>query len=100
MMERTKLLLYTLVAFLTALEFVVRMPKTKNINYYSYVVMPSYQAFQLTVYIEQIFGYDNIAICTKYPEDTMMSTQNYIGVMDDIDDKEWIKNLEKKPHRL
>jgi len=71
--------------------------KTENVNYYSYVVMPAYQAFQLIVYVEQVFGYDDIPKCTRYPDGTMIiSVQNYIGVTDDIDDQEWLERIEKE----
>jgi len=68
--------------------------KTENVNYYSYVVMPAYQAFQLIVFVEQDFGFADIPTCTKYPDKTMISIQNHVGVSNDIDDQNWLKKHE------
>jgi len=70
--------------------------KTAGVNYYSYVVMPAYQAFQLIVFVEQDFGFNDIPTCTKYPDKTMISIQNHVGVSNDIDDQNWLKKHEKE----
>lgn len=65
---------------------------------YSYHVLNTLDFFQLRVFAHQDFGYDDIAICTKYPPDTTVAVQNSIGVVEGNPvDRAWLSLIESKP---
>lgn len=66
---------------------------TGDADTYSYHVVSKLDLFLLTITVYQDYGYDDIAVCTKYSPDTTITIQNQVGVSNSVADVSWLQRM-------
>jgi hypothetical protein len=62
-------------------------------NTYSYHVVPKLDIMIVAIEVFQDFGYPDIKVCTKYPAETNITINNYVGALNTTIEQQWVEEL-------
>jgi hypothetical protein len=64
----------------------------------SYHIVEKLEILLVQIELSQNFGYSDIPVCTKYPEGTNITIQNFVGVADSDVDRDWLAMIKSSSY--